>query len=212
MTISPAQLNDLREGDLIRTHGWQNLDVEGTVRSDAIGDLWLGHHQQLTLMGRREQPEWTTRADSTLVVISRTPRPPASTRPEVRAGDLVQLTHTGWPAGTTLLGRVWVDGSTLGRNELRVGFVYLDADLEEDPGYTLHVVAAAPRLYVNHERAEPRWRDVAVPDGDDHRFTYIYGGEGQWRDQHGEIWEGDRLPQLRLLIDGVTGEPVRGAG
>jgi hypothetical protein len=125
----------------------------------------------------------------------------------LRPGDVVELTHKLWPAGTVLRGPVYADTSELGRGDLRIGFVTLVHDLSDDPDYTLTVISRAP--YVNHARTEPRHRDVAIIDDDyySHSFTYIYGGEGHWRTQHGEVADLSRA-RLRLLIDGQTGQVV----
>lgn len=140
---------------------------------------------------------------------------------DLRPGDVVELVHDDWPAGTKLRGPVWGD-----RGRLHVGsYIVRDGAALATPGFSLTVISRAPRpIYVNHDRPVPVLGDVVRTANDETRHAMprdatarpeTYGTEEiRWWGFSSEFSEWlhcstDYLSQpLTLLVDGATGQAV----
>jgi hypothetical protein len=141
---------------------------------------------------------------------------------DLQPGDVVEYHRSDWPEGVVIRGPLHpaLNGAPwIGLGDCAVRF-----DSGNINGYSTHeettltVVSRAPRpLYVNHPRTEPVPGDVMVPvshSADDlatWSWCPLRSGAYRWRDTQSDAWLAaeDIVDDLRLLVDGSTGEVVQ---
>lgn len=128
---------------------------------------------------------------------------------DLRPGDVVEIREAGY---TDVVTRGPLHRSPSGSLDLGGIFQILNAQGESrlSNRYTIAVVSRAPTsLYVNHPRVEPVPGDVAR-DADSADVTRVwYWLNDYWWWLSGEIASTSDMPQqLRLLVDGETGQAV----
>lgn len=132
---------------------------------------------------------------------------------ELNAGDLICLEG---PGGVVVKGRLAAApegsrGLTLGPGlQVRRSFDGYPAQNWIDGRFNLHVVERArPPLYVNSDKTEPDFGDVAAPSERGPNDVQTWHFHGQWCDRRGYGFGRDELPaRLLLLVDGRTGQVV----
>lgn len=139
---------------------------------------------------------------------------------DLRPGDVVEI---AWPNGAILHGPLYEEDDHLDLGPLILRYSTGGVG-HSMPSCDLTVVSRAPRLYVNHDRAEPvqgdvvRFIDTRRPDD---AYTNVYDNRGDrhrpWLQLSGERWTHDQVMprdclrrhyRLELLVDGETGQVV----
>lgn len=130
----------------------------------------------------------------------------------LRVGDVVELSHTSWPEGTVVKGPLYERGDKrLYVASFCVRWAMNDPMEGLGDTWTVTLIERArPPLYVNHIRTRPVDGDVAREEGHTGRYTYTFAGAGWYgTNSRSRVAGADSFRNLRLLVDGVTGEVVR---
>lgn len=130
---------------------------------------------------------------------------------DLREGDVVRLDCHEHP-GTAITGPLHLVGRD---GQLQVGtyiVCFPDGTPYDSVNRTLTVISRAPRLYVNHDRAEPVAGDVVRDADSDEPRTWtknVNGFSHEWHANRAAHYvPRESLPaRLRLLVDGETGLP-----